>query len=48
LSTAGVLPGQGPSSKGQHNFFVAQEVILLEMFETETGTAGRVDLDNAG
>ena len=31
----------------QHHFLVAQEVELLEMFEAETGTAGRVDLDGA-
>ena len=33
--------------KRQNHFLVAQEVELLEMFEAETGTAGRVDLDGA-
>jgi hypothetical protein len=34
--------------EGQDDFLVAQEVVLLEMLEAEAGTAGRIDLDNAG
>src|SRR5262249_51726516 len=30
--------------EGQDDFFITQEVILLEMLEAEAGTAGRVDL----
>ena len=33
--------------EGQNHFLVAQEVEFLEMFEAETGTAGRIDLDGA-
>ena len=34
--------------EGQHDFVVAQEVVLLEMLEAEARTAGGVDLDRAG
>lgn len=33
--------------KRQHHFLVAQEIELLEMLETEAGTAGGVDLHHA-
>src|SRR5262245_34918293 len=48
LSTAGVLPGPGAVVERQNDFLVAQEVILLEMLETEAGAAGCVDLHDAG
>ena len=34
--------------EGQHDFVVAQEVVLLEMLEAEARAAGGVDLDGAG
>src|SRR5262245_26055945 len=34
--------------EGQHDLFVAEKVIGLEMLESEAGPASRVDLDNAG
>ena len=34
--------------EGQHDFFVAQEVIGLEVLEAEAGAAGGVDLHHAG
>ena len=33
--------------EGEHDFAGAQEVMLLEVLEAETGTAGGVDLDRA-
>ncbi len=32
--------------KGQHDFLVAQEIKLFEMFETKSGSTGGVDLDD--
>jgi hypothetical protein len=34
--------------EGEHDFFVAQEVVLLEMLGPEGRTAGGVDFDDAG
>ena len=34
--------------EGQHDFVVLQEVVGLEVLEAEAGTAGGVDLDDAG
>ena len=34
--------------EGEQNLLVTQEVVLLEMLEAETGTAGGVDLNSAG
>jgi hypothetical protein len=37
----------GAVVEGQHNFLIAQEIVLLEMLEAEARSAGRVDLDDA-
>src|ERR1700678_3173339 len=37
----------GTVVEGQHHFFVAEKIVLLEVFEAEAGAAGGVDLDNA-
>ena len=37
----------GAVVEGQHDFVVAQEIVLLEMLEAEGGAAGGVDLDDA-
>ena len=38
----------GTVVEGQQHFVVAQEIVLLEMFEAEAGAAGGVDFDDAG
>jgi hypothetical protein len=40
-----VLFGQGPSSEGQDDLLVPQEVVLFEVLEAEPWTARCVDLD---
>ena len=37
----------GAIVKGQDDLLVAQEVVLLEVLEAESGAAGGVDLDDA-
>ena len=37
----------GAVVEGQHNFLIAQKIVLLEMLEAEARSAGRVDLDDA-
>ena len=37
----------GAVVKGQHDLLVAEEIVLLEMFEAKSGAARGVDFDNA-
>src|SRR5260370_41186715 len=46
LSTAGGLPGHGPSSKVKTTSLSRKKSYCLKMLEGEAGTAGRVDFDN--
>jgi hypothetical protein len=37
----------GPVVESQNNFLVAQKIVLLEVFEAKSGSARRVDFDDA-
>ena len=48
LEHRGRIDGPWTVVEGQHDFLVGQEIELLEMLETEAGSARGVDLDHAG
>jgi hypothetical protein len=46
FKTIGVFVGPRAVVEGQHDFFVAQEIVLLEVLGPECRTAGGVDFDD--